>query len=260
MKKLQRWLIAICVILIVTITILGVWQWNNIQALVEGLQYSEDEIELHINKTKQDTTAALKEYNLDGIRDLTLDEEQDLMKGKLSVEEATERILNNDVGSTTQNNNRFDSNDSVSEEGKTEEVKIQNNEIDINPTQVPAVVKTEINPNVNQIVEKYVGEMYILQATYLSELGNLEARARAVYEALPEEERNLKSAQKLAAPFINEGLSLESRCDTEVASVLAAMEAELNQVSADTDIITTMKSAYETQKRLKKSYYLSGIK
>ena len=44
-------------------------------------------------------------------------------------------------------------------------------------------------------VEKYVEKMYTLQATFLSELEAIEARARVVFVQLPQEERNLSTVQ-----------------------------------------------------------------
>ena len=44
-------------------------------------------------------------------------------------------------------------------------------------------------------VEKYVEKRYTLQATFLSELEAIEARARVVFIQLPQEERNLSTVQ-----------------------------------------------------------------
>ena len=62
--------------------------------------------------------------------------------------------------------------------------------------------------------------------------------------------------QKLTPSFINEGLALEGKCDSEVNAFLD----EFREVGADTNIVKTMIEAYQMQKRLKKAYYLSAIK
>lgn len=248
MKSWKKWLVGIGVGVVVIIAGVGFWQRENVQALWEGISYTEEELKGQIETSKERAKEALEQYELEGIRDLTVEEEAKLMKGEISVEEALSLIMNEESQSTIEGEEVIAKEDSLDESvasttpitstGPTETTKLES----------------------KQVVEKYVAKMYTLQTSYLSALGAIESKARAVFSQLPKEERNLSTAQKLAPSFISEGIALESKCDSEVNRLLNEFEAELKKADGDTTIVKTMREAYQTQKRLKKAYYLSAIK
>ena len=61
----------------------------------------------------------------------------------------------------------------------------------------------------------------------------------------------------VGAKYITEIYSLESSCDAEVNTLLDSLKAELTAIGADTSIIGTIRSAYNNEKQLKRSYYMS---
>lgn len=254
MKSWKKWLAGIGIGVLVAILGIGIWQKENIQALWAGMNYNENQLKNQMETSKEKVQEALEQYEIEGIRDLTVEEEEQLMKGEISIEEALDLIMNRDSESAIKE-----------EEESTKKNVLENTEVTTTPTssagsKVPISSTGTDKPEAGQIVEKYVEKMYTLQATFLSELGAIEAKARAVFAQLPEEERNLSTAQKLAPSFINEGLALESKCDSQVSAILSEFEAELKEAGADTTIVKNMREAYQTQKRLKKAYYLSAIK
>ena len=258
MKSWKKWLVGIGIGIgigvLVAILGVGIWQKENVQALWEGMKYTEDQLKNQMETSKEKIQESLAQYEIEGIRDLTVEEEEKLMKGEISIEEALDLIMNRESEPAIKE-----------EEGSAKKDGLQNTELATTPTSSAdskvSISSTETaKPEAGQIVEKYVEKMYTLQATFLSELGAIEAKARAVFAKRPKEERNLSTAQKLAPSFINEGLALESKCDSEVSSLLNSFEAELKEAGASTDIVKNMREAYQTQKRLKKAYYLSAIK
>ena len=254
MKSWKKWLAGIGIAVLVAVLGVGIWQKENVQALWEGMNYTEDQLKNQMETSKEKVQESLEQYEIEGIRDLTVEEEEKLMKGEISIEEALDLIMNRESGSAIKG-----------EEESAQKDGLENTETATTPTSSAdskgSTSSTETDkPEVGEIVEKYVEKMYTLQATFLSELGAIEAKARAVFAQLPKEERNLSTAQKLAPSFINEGLALESKCDSEVSSLLNAFEAELKEAGANTEIVKNMREAYQTQKRLKKAYYLSAIK
>ena len=257
MKSWKKGLAGIGIGVLVAVLGVGIWQKENVQALWEGMNYNEDQLKNQMETSKEKVQEVLEQYEIEGIRDLTVEEEEQLMKGEISIEEALDLIMNRESESAMKE-----------EEGSAKKDVLENTEGSTTPTsstdstesKVPTASTDTDKSEAGQIVEKYVEKMYTLQATFLSELGAIEAKARAVFAQLPKEERNLSTAQKLAPSFINEGLALESKCDGEVSSLLNAFEAELKEVGANTAIVKDMREAYQTQKRLKKAYYLSAIK
>lgn len=255
MKSWKKWLAGIGIGVLVAVLGVGIWQKENVQALWEGMNYSEDQLKNQMETSKEKVQEALEQYEIEGIRDLTVEEEEQLMKGEISIEEALDLIMNRESKPAIKE-----------EEESAKKDGLENIEVATRPTSSTdskvsaSSTETDKPAEVGQIVEKYVEKMYTLQATFLSELGAIEAKARAVFAQLPKEERNLSTAQKLAPSFINEGLALESKCDSEVSSLLSSFETELKEAGANTEIIKNMREAYQTQKRLKKAYYLSAIK
>lgn len=264
MKTWKKWLVGITLTVLVAILGVGIWQKENIQAFWEGMNYTEQELKDEMESTKEKTQEVLAQYELEGIRDLTLEEEEQLMKGELTVEEALDLIMNKEDQPTEEEA------EALGEKYDLDKPNGSNNAADdgnAKPSTKPststngsAATTESAKAEAKQIVENYVGKMYTLQATFLSDLGAIEAKARATFAKLPKEERNLATAKKLAPTFINEGLALESKCDGAVNALLNGFEAELKAVGADTAVVKTMRDAYQTQKRLKKSYYLSAIK
>jgi hypothetical protein len=51
--------------------------------------------------------------------------------------------------------------------------------------------------------------------------------------------------------------NLEKTCDSEVDKVVAELEKKLKELGGDLEIIQIIKDAYDEEKELKKSYYLS---
>lgn len=275
MKNWKKGLAGIGIGVLVALVGVGIWQRENAQAIWEGMSYSEDELKTQMATSKEKIQNALEDYGIEGIRDLTVEEEEKLMKGELTVEEVLSLIMQEDTEptleekenlaekyeldkptSSTEKNESVQNNQGISNNGASTNQSATQNQTSTGSTSSTDSTKVQTK----QIVEKYVGKMYALQATFLGELGKIEARARAVYAQLPKEERNLSTAQKLAPAFINQGLALESSCDSQVNAILNDFERELKKAGASTEIVSSMREAYQTQKRLKKAYYLSAIK
>ena len=136
-----------------------------------------------------------------------------------------------------------------------EEVLATEEVIVIEPqTTLKAVSKQE-----SDIVKTYTAQMYELQAKYLGLLGGLEASGIQALKAIPSEQRTVKKMMDVGMPFVQQGLALESQCDSEVENILHNLKEELVAIGAEYDIVETMRQTYYTEKRLKKAYYLSLI-
>lgn len=198
------------------------WQKDNIVAVYDGLSQNETDIQNEITDSKQSIQAELEQYDVTGLRDFTFEEEEAIRKGQITVEEAVQKIIAESVaeGGTVPK--------SVSPQGSATTVS--------NPTA--------------EIVSEYTIKLYSLKAVYLGKIGNVIDNAKADYKAG-------MRPKELMSKYLSAAANLESEADSKVDSLLAELTNELNSVGADTSIVKTMKSSYENEKSLKKSYYMS---
>lgn len=240
MKKWQK--ITFIAIGMVLLGLGGValWQRENLQAVYEAMHYNPEELGSQIQSTKQEVERVLEKYDLESIRRLTPEEEEQVKKGELSLEEAVERMM------PTRNEEEVGAKEEGVESQDTPEAKPE--------TTPQAVSKKE-----SDLVKASTVKMYELQAKYLGLLGELEARGMQALRAIPSDQRTVQKMMSVGMPFMQEGLALESQCDGEVENVLHHLKEELVALGADYDIVETMRQAYYTEKGLKKAYYLSLI-
>ena len=234
MKKWQKITFVAIGIVLLGLGGVALWQRENLQAVYEAMHYNPEELGSQIQSTKQEVERVLEKYDLESIKRLTPEEEEQVKKGELSLEEAVERMM------PTRNE----------EEG----VESQDT-----PEAKPETAPQAVSKKESDLVKASTVKMYELQAKYLGLLGELEARGMQALRAIPSDQRTVKKMMSIGMPFMQEGLALESQCDGEVENVLHHLKEELVAIGADYDIVETMRQAYYTEKRLKKAYYLSLI-
>lgn len=233
-KIFLKVILIIVIVLIAMIVSVCIWQKDNIKAVAEGMQYSQDELAEKITQSKDQSNKALQQYNTPVIRDFTLEEEEKIRKGEMTVEEAVSKIMKEETQSSDDLGTDVAENDS----GNIVSEKV-----------------TDVNP-VDQVVGKYVTEMYSLKAYYLGQLGALEKSMKAEYKSLGTGDKGA-GISKVLKNNLSNAAKMESECDAKVETVLSNMENELTALSADTAIVETMREAYISEKSLRKSYYLS---
>lgn len=241
MKKAIKVVGIILGIIVIAIVGVGFWQKENLLALWQVTQYSQEEIGGSIEIAKAEVKEALDQYQITYIRDLTLEEEEQLRKGELSIEEAMSLIVSSGIGEYK----------TIEEDKSLEEEKQE--------VKGSKELQAKETNSEEAIVAKYTTQMYGLKAKYIGLLGGLESRGWQALENIPSEERTVKNLQKVGIPLVKEAIGLESQCNGEVEKVLGDLQAELEAVEGDTSIVETMRQAYYTEKRLKKAYYISLI-
>jgi hypothetical protein len=189
------------------------------------VKYSQDEISEQIAKSKENAQQAMEQYDLSVTRDFTLEEEEKIRKGEMTVEEAMQLIMA----------------DSSDESGKADDTGANST---ANSTENSA----------NGIVSKYVAQVYNLKAYYIGQLGSLENTMRAEYDQSGKDKTKIAGIVKNYMPQV---AAMESECDGKIASLLNDMRNELSAIGADTSIVDTINDSYVNEKSLRKSYYLS---
>ncbi len=230
-RKMKTWkkvvLIILCIALI-SGTALAIWQWNNIKAVYYFMTAGSSEtISQEIEMTKKEREEAVSEY-IDGkVRDFTEEEEQKIISGELSVEEATE-IIKQDFKESVKDKNE-------------EQSDSKKNEID-------------------EFIADNIIQLYSYKAYYLGQLGQIEKAAIADYKALPAKDRNLVSKQAIVDKYIGMANALLVECDGKVHKIMSTLEKKLKENKMDLSIINKINNSYEEEKALKKAYYMSLLK
>lgn len=235
---------ALIVLLVIAGICIYLWQKDNIDAVMNAAKYSPEEIASQIQNSKENVSNALEAYNIDGIRDLTPEEEDALCRGNMTPEQAVALILGEQI--TPQN------------EGSTAEgtaPKAKDASAAAN-TGGRAANNDEDN-RLTAVVTEYVGEMYALKAEYLGRLGSLASSVKAKYYADKAQVGKAKAVEIAISENLSTAAGLEAECDAKVEDLLGRFSAELEAIGADTSIVDTMRSEYQNEKSLKKSYYLS---
>ena len=240
MKKWQKITFVAIGMVLLGLGGVALWQRENLQAVYEAMYYNPEELGSQIQSTKQEVERVLEKYELESIRRLTPEEEEQVKKGELSLEEAVERMM------PTRNE----------EEAVMKEEGVDSQDT---PEAKPETTPQAVSKKESDLVKASTVKMYELQAKYLGLLGELEARGMQALRAIPSDQRTVKKMMSVGMPFMQKGLALESQCDGEVENVLHHLKEELVAIGADYDIVETMRQAYYTEKRLKKAYYLSLI-
>ncbi len=217
MKKKTIVCVIIFVCAAILIALFWLWQRNNISALVTSVSKTEEQIAVEIDVSKKKLEEELVDKYSTVISDFTAEEEKQIIKGDISVDDAVSKL-----------NKKYE--------------------------------ETKKNTSNATEVDKLIGdkaiELYSLKAYYLGQLGQMEAKVKREYSALPNDKKNLIGKTEIVERHMGTAMSLLNQCDKQVAQLLAELEEDLKRLNADTSIIKTIRNAYENEKALKKAYYL----
>lgn len=237
MKKRKIFLIVIICILAVC-GVFAAYQRDNISALIKSVNYSDEELNKMMEENKKKLETEISEKYPGVVVEFTEEEEKEIMSGEVTPEE----IINKKVAELEKKQADEKNGGSASENSKNDAAKNKNDK------------------NTEEAINKKIIEFYSLKAYYLGRLGQLEAGVKADYAALPESKRNLVGKKELASKYMSAATSLMSQCDAKVSALLSELENEIKANGGDTSVISTIKSAYENEKNLKKAYYMSKLK
>lgn len=219
--------------------VLSVWQWSNIKAARLYVSQSQEDLAEKILQNKESKRQLLLSYGDVAVCELTSEEEEQLVRGELSAEEAVQRLQKampiEEIG-----------------EGNPQESMPSSGSSRPMQKEVQAEVPTEV-------VNKYVLRLNVLRAEFLAKLGGLYAAAKGDYLALPKAKRTKASKVSIAMGYMIDAANYEAECDKRVNQILAELSNELEAKGKDPSIADALQSAYVQEKDLKKAYYLSQL-
>lgn len=245
-SKVLKAVLIFVLIIVIAAAILIIWQRENIVSAYKGLTLSSEDIASEIADSKSAAEEALSQYDTPVLRDFTLEEEEMIRKGELTVEEAMTRILNEANGSSSPQ----------TETGSNEDTEVSGDTEGSNSSgSVSGSDSSKVDENT--LVGNAVKKMYSLKAYYIGRLGSLEAEMKSEYMALSAEQRNKSAISSILASHMGEVNALQAEADSSVAAVLSDLSAQLSSIGADTSIVSTLQTQYQNEKNLRKSYYVS---
>lgn len=232
MRKVKVLPTFLTIIIIIFLTVVF-WQYDNISAILHGFLNKPENIALELDKKREELKAKIEKYTTP-INDLTAEDERKLLKGELKLEDIAEK---------------YNFPIEYMMEDKT-----------VSDSQIPAksmVSDTESSKIIEKRISEGISRMYALKAKYVNKLGELEREVADEYSQLPKSKQNQAGKKELVMANMDYVSKLEKTCDLEVGKVISSLEKYLKEYGGDMEIIQILEDAYNDEKTLKKSYYLS---
>ena len=250
---MKRWIKVLCAVLVILLLSAGGlawWQWENLMAVKDGLQYTPEEIEGKLQENDQvikDAVAAAPEVVL---RDVTEEERQALKDGTLSPEDLANRLLEAENappagGSDTGTQQTPDAAQQPSEEPRKE------------PEKEPE--KPKVDPDYQKKVSAIIAEVYVLREKFTMQLEQMVLSAKAEYKAMPKEERTTDKLTKWARSYISKASKLERECDAKMDDIVYRLEKLIKENNGDMSLVDAVVYTYSSEKSLKKAWYMSKL-
>lgn len=213
-RKTAFWLILLAVLLAL-IGLLIWWQWNNITALRYAALYTAEQKQELIRQTDEVMKEVGKTFS--GVNFDLLPEEakEQLAKGELEEDTAV-AILTGQLS--------------------WEEYQQSKDASGFAPVYSKP-----------SRVDDIIAKIYVLRASYTGKIDGLVGQALSDYRA----RKGTKS--ELISRYVSMGYALEGECDGQMEALLSELQEELERTGGDTDLISKIRSAYRTEKSLKKA-------
>lgn len=242
MNRKKRILLVVLLVLVLFIAGMVFWQWNNINALIQSIRYSEEDIESMMTENEQQIQETLDLYPELEIQPLDEETKEKLSSGELTEEEVIE-ILTRPNGQIGQGGT-----------GKTPSGQKQDDSKKPQDSNDKPTVSADA---ANEEIARLVARVYVLQADFVGKLGAIESKARAEIAKLPKEQQTYDRKIAIGKSYVGEMSALEAQCDGEISAIVARVRKLLTDSGQPTTLADTIQSSYEREKSLKKAYYMN---
>lgn len=267
-KNIQKRHIVLILLLVLLMGLaaVAVWQRENIKAVLDYANYSQEELEERLQQNDQTIKDAVEAIPEVTIRDVTEEEKQALREGTLSQEELVNRLLG---GQDQQEENSAPSADpqpSASPESSVSPEPSKEPEAEpsasASPAESPSPEPSQ-SPSSEEDYQKALSELiarvYVLREEYLILLDNLQEEATADYKGTPKAQRTTSWLASFVSGYLAKGTALEKQCDKKMDAIVIEMETLIKKYNGDLSLVDTMISTYANEKSLKKAWYMSEL-
>lgn len=213
-QKTVVWLVILVMVLVLIAGFVW-WQWNNITAIHYALQYTIEEQAAMEQETNKIIENISEQFSGVDFSRLPEEAREMLSKGELSEEDAIAILT-----------------------GKITWEELKNN---------PGTISSDASKFQFSRVDEMIAQIYVLRSGYTGKIDGLVGQALADYRA----KKGTKS--ELISKYIGLGNALEDECDSKMEALLWELQRELKRTGGDTALVSQIRSAYQTEKSLKKA-------
>ena len=237
-----------------------VWrQWDNVKAVKTALTTSQEDIETMMVENDERIAEAVGKVDGVTVRDLTEEEMEQFKNGELDAEQLIDRLTSGDAAPASGTESAGSSGSSTAQGSGTQSGSAQTSGTGNAAAAQPSEqAQTETDANKQQL-SRYLAEIYVMKAEYTAWLEEKYNDAMEQYAALDESERTTEAKYSIGMSYMNEALEKEEECDAEMEEIEQKISDLLTMMGEDTSIVDDIQQSYETEKELKKAYYLGQV-
>lgn len=285
-RIISKVLLIVLLVVIVLLVNLCMKHWNTITAVVDGMNYSVEEIEnIRVDNQKK-VDDELSKYPDLNFRNLTSEEITALSKGLISQDdvpylitgrkvfvdgkvvtsEEYEEMMKDEKDNSSKDQNA--ENNSLSDNKKDSEgtKKTDNNSSadknnsdtskDVSSQSANNQVQPE-GPKTNPELEAVLEKFFVLKATFLADI---EARVNGMiadYKSIPKKERTKAVRSEYASKAIALMSTMEPQYDAQFEAVVSELSAVIEKIDGDRNLVNVVRDAYKKEKAALKAKYVS---
>lgn len=225
MKKRTKVILGILLVIAAVVVALALWQKDNLAALHNGMTMDPETLQEQLEKERQRFDDTMKEYQVP-TKEFTQEEIDQLVTGQMSPEEAARKLL----GNSSQPSGNGAGN--TASGGQTKPA--------------PSDPMTETEKEIRQ----QIATMYVLQTAYEGKLAAIVQQAKEEYAS------GGQNKEQILYGKLGQLTKLEKECDQQVEKVSARLRELLKQAGKDASLADEVQETYQTEKSMKKAYYI----
>lgn len=266
-KQKRGLLIVCCVLLVLMIAVAGVaiWQKNNLEAIKQYTQYTQEELEQQLQDNDQKVKDILNAAMEDAKKVDSAQQYTDISKAQEPKEPAVQP--ESSVPEVTSEPTAPQTPPIPQEPGQPSVTPSTPNTPKPATPQIAPVPETPIQPEepkqtgptYEEQLKGIVDKVYALRAEYLKALDDLQAEAVAAYKAIPQAQRTKKAIINFVSTYISKATNLEKQCDGKMDALIKELTQLQKTYGLSLELVDTVKYTYANEKSLKKAWYMSEL-
>jgi len=267
-RKVLWILLIVLAVLIAALVAVGIWQKNNIEAVTQFTQYTQEELENQLKLNDQYVKDLLDQaLNNAGQVDQNHNAGTAVQPGTTAAPAQPEPVQ-----TTTAASHQTTAAQTTAVPGTAKAPVVGTAKPSQTTSAASAVQKATTaattsaatkapssGPTYEEQLKAIVDKVYALRQEYLTALENLQSEAVKEYKALSAGQKTTKALMSFVSKFISKGTSLERECDKKMDALVAELTALQKKYNQSLDLVDAVKYTYAQEKSLKKAWYMSEL-